>query len=236
MTPCSLPCQKVSFCPLRCIQYLEHTGRQRPRQHPQEVRLQLPGQLLQKLHQKLLQKTATAQAVQRRANGFTPSSNPQHHNLCKFCIAKLGLSFCTVKACWSRKLCCEVHIVRLYTLHMDAPLGFWLILWLIFKAPKCAYLCCAADRQAGNLLDQASERMKMSSQDLLTPTPMSELVQDVMAFSDCAAELREPPLPAFTSRLVFSWSLLLQAVLLPVKSCCFFALSRPGKAMLHRIV
>ena len=69
---------------------------------------------------------------------------------------------------------------------------------------NCLCLVCAADRQAANLLDQASERMKMSIQDLLAPTPVSELVQEVMAFSDCAAELREPPLPAFTSRSVSS--------------------------------
>jgi len=42
--------------------------------------------------------------------------------------------------------------------------------------------------------------MNMTSQDLLAPTPMTDLLRDVMSLTDSSSALQQEPLSTFTTR------------------------------------
>lgn len=55
-------------------------------------------------------------------------------------------------------------------------------------------------RQSRDLLDCAAANMDMTPQELLAPTPVTDLLKDVMSFSHCGLAVQEEPMAAFTTR------------------------------------
>jgi len=55
-------------------------------------------------------------------------------------------------------------------------------------------------RQNGDMLERAAASMNMTSQDLLAPTPMTDLLRDVMSLTDSSSALQQEPLSTFTTR------------------------------------
>lgn len=55
-------------------------------------------------------------------------------------------------------------------------------------------------RQNGDMLERAAASMNMTPQDLLAPTPMTDLLRDVMSLTDTSSALPEEALPTFTTR------------------------------------
>ncbi|KAL0055797.1 hypothetical protein WJX82_004467 [Trebouxia sp. C0006] len=59
-------------------------------------------------------------------------------------------------------------------------------------------------RQNGDMLECAAASMNMTPQDLLAPTPMTDLLRDVMSLTDTSSALPQEALPTFTTRLADS--------------------------------
>lgn len=55
-------------------------------------------------------------------------------------------------------------------------------------------------RQSRDLLDCAAANMDMTPKELLAPTPVTDLLKDVMSFSHGGPAVQEEPMPAFTTR------------------------------------
>ncbi len=55
-------------------------------------------------------------------------------------------------------------------------------------------------RQNGDMLECAAASMNMTPQDLLAPTPMTDLLRDVMSLTDTSSALPQEALPTFTTR------------------------------------
>lgn len=58
-----------------------------------------------------------------------------------------------------------------------------------------------AYRQNGDMLESAAAGMHMTPQDLLAPTPMTDLLRDVMSLTDSSLALhQQESLPTFATR------------------------------------
>ncbi len=55
-------------------------------------------------------------------------------------------------------------------------------------------------RQNGDMLERAAASVNMTSQELLAPTPMTDLRRDVMSLTDTRSALPQESLPTFTTR------------------------------------
>ena len=55
-------------------------------------------------------------------------------------------------------------------------------------------------RQNGDMLERAAASVNMTSQELLAPTPMTDLLRDVMSLTDSSSALHQESLPSFTTR------------------------------------
>lgn len=55
-------------------------------------------------------------------------------------------------------------------------------------------------RQNGEMLDCAAANMNVTPQALLAPTPMTDLLRDVMSLTDSSSALHQESLPTFTTR------------------------------------
>ncbi len=55
-------------------------------------------------------------------------------------------------------------------------------------------------RQNGDMLERAAAGMNMTPQDILAPTPMTDLLRDVMSLTDSSSALHQESLPTFTTR------------------------------------
>jgi len=55
-------------------------------------------------------------------------------------------------------------------------------------------------RQNGDMLERAAASVNMTSQELLAPTPMTDLLRDVMSLTDSRSALHQESLPTFTTR------------------------------------
>lgn len=55
-------------------------------------------------------------------------------------------------------------------------------------------------RQNEDVLERSAASMNLTPQELLAPTPMTDLLRDVMALTDSSSALYQEALPTFTTR------------------------------------